>query len=49
VVPATVALMLVGLLTVRRMEAPLVAGRERMAIEEVVGKVLLDEHADVVR
>jgi putative transposase len=26
-----------------------VAGRERMAIEEVVRKVLLDEHADVIR
>ena len=25
------------------------AGQERMAIEEVVRKVLLDEHADVIR
>ena len=25
------------------------AGRDRMAIEEVVRKVLLDEHADVIR
>jgi len=27
----------------------LVAGKERMAIEEVVRKVLLEDHADVVR
>jgi putative transposase len=30
-------------------EAPLVAGQQRMAIEEVVTKVLLEDHADVVR
>jgi transposase-like protein len=42
--------MIVGLLTVRReMEAPLVAGKERMAIEEVVRKVLAEDHGDVVR
>src|SRR5207248_4624000 len=36
--------------TVRReMEAPLVAGKERMAIEEVVRKVLAEDHADVIR
>src|SRR5947208_1898206 len=31
------------------MEAPLVAGKERMAIEEVVRKVLAEDHADVIR
>src|SRR4051794_2916907 len=41
--------MIVGLLTVRRKEAPAVAGADRMTIEEVVRKVLLDEHADVIR
>ena len=49
VVPATAALMIVGLLTVRRKEAPAMAGADRMTIEEVVRKVLLDEHADVIR
>src|SRR5881398_1797587 len=32
-----------------RKEAPAVAGADRMTIEEVVRKVLLDEHADVIR
>src|SRR5688500_11151557 len=41
--------MLVGLLTVRRKEAPAMAGADRMAIEEVGRKVLIDEHADVLR
>src|SRR4051812_44318505 len=41
--------MIVGLLRVRRKGAPAMAGAERMAIEEVVGKVLRDEHADVIR
>jgi putative transposase len=49
VVPATLALRIVGLLTVRRKEAPAMAGADRMTIEEVVKKVLLDEHADVIR
>ena len=30
-------------------EAPAIAGADRMAIEEVVRKVLVDEHADVLR
>src|SRR6186997_3158359 len=30
-------------------EAPAMAGAERMAVEEVVRKVLVDEHADVLR
>ncbi len=30
-------------------EAPAMAGADRMAIEEVVRKVLLDEQADVLR
>jgi transposase-like protein len=47
-VPATPALMIVGLLTVRRKEAPAMAGAERMTVDEVVKKVLLDEHADVI-
>src|SRR5881227_3839292 len=41
--------MIVELLTVRRKEAPAVAGADRMTIEEIVRKVLLDEHADVIR
>src|SRR5689334_17067189 len=41
--------MIVGLLTVRRKGAPAMAGADRMAIEEVVRKVLRDEHADVIR
>src|SRR4029079_15398959 len=41
--------MIVGLLTVRRKEAPAMAGADRMTIEEVVKRVLLDEHADVIR
>src|ERR687897_805622 len=48
-VPATLALRIVGLLKVRRKEAPAMAGADRMTIEEVVRKVLLDEHADVIR
>jgi transposase-like protein len=49
VFPATAALMIVGLLKVRRKEAPAMAGADRMTVEEVVRKVLLDEHADVIR
>src|SRR5215208_5948633 len=49
VVAATVALMIVGLLKVRRTGAPAMAGADRMTVEEVVRKVLLDEHADVIR
>ena len=49
VVPATPALMIVGLLTVRRKEAPAMAGADRMTVEEVVRKVLADQHADVIR
>jgi hypothetical protein len=49
VVAATAVLMLVGLLTVRRREAPAMAGADRMQVEEVVRKVLVDEHADVLR
>src|SRR5215212_7044467 len=41
--------MIVGLLTVRGKGAPAVTGADRMTIEEVVRKVLLDEHADVIR
>jgi putative transposase len=41
--------MIVGLLKVRRKEAPAMAGADRMTVEEVVRKVLLDEHADVIR
>jgi hypothetical protein len=41
--------MIVGLLKVRRKEAPAMAGADRMTIEEVVRKVLLDEHAGVIR
>jgi putative transposase len=41
--------MLVGLLTVRRKEAPAMAGADRMAIEEIVRRLLIDEQADVVR
>ena len=48
-VPATLALRIVGLLKVRRKEAPAMAGADRMTIEEVVKKVLLDKHADVIR
>jgi hypothetical protein len=48
VVPATAALMIVGVLTLRR-RRPAMAGRDRMTIEEVVRKVLRDEHADVIR
>ena len=39
-VPATLALRIVGLLTVRRKEAPAMAGADRMTIEEVVRQVL---------
>ncbi len=49
-VPATAALMLVGLAEgSTHREAPAMAGEDRMAIEEVVRKVLLDEQADVLR
>src|SRR2546423_12289590 len=41
--------MIVGLLKVRRKEAPAMAGADRMTIEEVVKRVLLEEHADVIR
>jgi len=41
--------MIVGYSTSRRKEAPAMAGADRMTIEEVVRKVLLDEHADVIR
>jgi hypothetical protein len=40
--------MIVGVLSVRRKEAPAVAGADRRTIEEVVRKVLLDEHAGVI-
>jgi putative transposase len=49
VVPADATLILVGLLTTRRERRRRVAGADRMTIEEVVRKVLLDEHADVIR
>jgi putative transposase len=49
VVPATAALMIVGLLKVRRRRRPAMAGMDRMTIEEVVRKVLLEDRADVVR
>src|SRR5918994_1466153 len=48
-VPADAAPMIVGLLTVRLSRRCRVAGADRMTIEEVVKKVLLDEHADVIR
>ncbi len=48
-VPADAPLILVGLLTTRRERRRRVAGADRMTIEEVVRKVLLDEHADVIR
>src|SRR5213078_2966632 len=42
--------MIVGLSTATtRKEAPAMAGADRMTIEEVVKRVLLDEHADVIR
>src|SRR3712207_2249126 len=41
--------MIVGLLKVRRKEAPAMAGADRMTMEVFVRKVLLDEHADVIR
>src|SRR4051794_5770909 len=41
--------MIVGLSTATTKEAPAMAGAERMTIEEVVKKMLLDEHADVIR
>jgi hypothetical protein len=49
VVPADAALKIVGLLGVRRKGGRRVAGADGMTIEEVVRKVLLDEHADVIR
>jgi len=48
-VPATAALIIVGLLKVRQRRRPAMAGVDRMTIEEVVRKVLLDDHADVIR
>src|SRR3954469_6636846 len=42
--------MIVGLSTATtRKEAPAMAGADRMTIQEVVKKMLLDEHADVIR
>src|SRR4051794_38307527 len=41
--------MIVGLSTATTKGAPAMAGADRMTIEEVVKKVLLDEHADVIR
>src|SRR3954452_9202608 len=42
--------MIVGLSTATtRKEAPAMAGADRMTIEEVVRKVLLEEHGDVIR
>src|SRR5215216_1242254 len=41
--------MIVGLLKVRRREAPAMAGADRMTIEEVVRQVMVREHGDVVR
>jgi hypothetical protein len=41
--------MLVRLLTVDDKEAPAMAGVDRRAVEEVVGRVLVDERADVLR
>ena len=48
-VPATLTLRIVGLLKVRRREAPAMAGADRMTIEEVVRQVMVREHGDVVR
>src|SRR3954454_21446750 len=48
-VAADAALIIVGLLRVRLQWRCRVAGADRMTIEEVVRKVLLDEHADVIR
>ena len=48
-VPATAALMIVGLLHGSTKGGASVAGADRMTIEEVVKQVLLDEHADVIR
>jgi putative transposase len=41
--------MIVGLLQGSTKGAPAMAGADRMTIEGVVSKVLLDEHADVIR
>src|SRR3954468_4280137 len=41
--------MIVGLSTATTKGAPAMAGADRMTIEEVVKKMLLDEHADVIR
>jgi hypothetical protein len=41
--------MIVGLLRVRRKEAPAMAGADRMTIEEVVKDVMVREHGDVIR
>jgi len=49
-VPATAALILRRSSHATTMKGrPLVAGSDRMTIEEVVEKVLRDEHADVIR
>src|SRR3954453_18160414 len=41
--------MIVGLSRATTKGAPAMAGADRMTIEEVVKKMLLDEHADVIR
>src|SRR4051812_7536089 len=41
--------MIVGLSMATTKGAPAMAGADRMTIEEVVKKMLLDEHADVIR
>jgi putative transposase len=48
-VPATAALIIVGLLKVRLRRRPAMAGVDRMTIEEVVRMVLVEDHADVIR
>src|SRR3954454_7365503 len=49
-VPATVALKIVGsFYGVDERRAPAMAGAERMKIEEVVRRVLREEHGDVIR
>ena len=48
-VPATAALMIVGRSHGFDERRPAMAGQDRMTIEEVVRKVLRDEHADVIR
>jgi hypothetical protein len=48
-VPATAALIIVGLLKVRQRRRPAMAGADRMTIEQVVRRVLVEDHADVIR